>query len=74
MNNPPPPSKSGSSAAADRCSCLLKEKRNYPALGAGLTYSYQRFVFQVPLYYNPKTASTNGNWQIGCGLGIKLSK
>ena len=48
--------------------------RIYPALGAGLTYSYQRFVFQVPLYYNPKTASTNGNWQIGCGLGIKLSK
>jgi hypothetical protein len=47
--------------------------RIYPALGAGLTYSYQRFVFQVPLYYNPKTASTNGNWQIGCGLGIKLS-
>lgn len=46
--------------------------RIYPALGAGLSYSYQRFVFQVPLYYNPKTASTNGNWQIGCGLGIKL--
>jgi hypothetical protein len=34
--------------------------RIYPTLGAGLTYSYQRFVFQVPLYYNPKTASTNG--------------
>jgi hypothetical protein len=47
--------------------------RVYPALGAGLTYSYQRFVFQVPLYYNPKTATTNGNWQIGCGLGFKLS-
>jgi hypothetical protein len=47
--------------------------RIYLALGAGLTYSYQRFVFQVPLYYNPKTATTNGNWQIGCGLGIKLS-
>lgn len=46
--------------------------RVYPALGAGLTYSYQRIVFQVPLYYNPKTATTNGNWQIGCGLGIKL--
>jgi hypothetical protein len=46
--------------------------RIYPALGAGLSYSYQRFVFQVPLYYNPKTATANGNWQIGCGLGIKL--
>ncbi|MEN9995192.1 MAG: hypothetical protein RL762_1849 [Bacteroidota bacterium] len=47
--------------------------RIYPALGAGLSYSYQRFVFQVPLYYNTKTAASNGNWQIGCGLGIKLS-
>jgi hypothetical protein len=47
--------------------------RIYPTLGAGLTYSYQRFVFQVPLYYNPKTPASNGNWQIGCGLGIKLS-
>jgi peptidoglycan/LPS O-acetylase OafA/YrhL len=47
--------------------------RIYPALGAGLTYSYQRFVFQVPLYYNPKTAITNGNWQVGCGIGIKLN-
>jgi hypothetical protein len=28
-----------------------------PALGLGLTYTYKYWVFQLPIYYNPKTQS-----------------
>ena len=44
----------------------------FPSLGFGLTYAYKKLVFQVPLYYNAKTSTTNGKWNIGVGIGIKL--
>ena len=45
-----------------------------PNLGIGFTYSYKLFAVQVPLYYNAKTATKNGNWQMGFGLGLRLNE
>jgi hypothetical protein len=44
-----------------------------PSLGVGITYCYKAFALQVPCYYNPKTSSTNGKWNIGVGIGLKFS-
>lgn len=44
-----------------------------PNLGFGLTYSYKWFAIQVPCYYNAKTASKNGQWNLGIGLGVRLN-
>jgi hypothetical protein len=44
-----------------------------PTLGFGITYSYRALAFQIPCYYNPKTATKNGEWNIGVGVGIKLN-
>lgn len=43
-----------------------------PNLGIGLTYCYKKFAIQVPLYYNTKTAMSNGKWNIGIGVGMRL--
>jgi hypothetical protein len=43
-----------------------------PNLGAGLTYTYQSWSFQIPLYYNPKTLTKNGQWKMGFGIGVTL--
>ncbi len=45
-----------------------------PNLGIGFTYSYKIWAIQLPLYYNSKTATENGNWQIGFGLGMRLNE
>ncbi|MCL9805450.1 hypothetical protein NAT51_07950 [Flavobacterium amniphilum] len=54
-----------------------KEPKNSfitPGLGVGLTYSYKRIAFQLPLYYTAKTATDNGKWNCGIGIGIRLKK
>lgn len=45
-----------------------------PNLGVGLTYCYKRFAIQVPCYYNAKTATQNGKWNVGIGLGVRFLK
>jgi hypothetical protein len=44
-----------------------------PTLGFGITYCYRAMAIQIPCYYNPKTATKNGEWNIGVGVGIKLN-
>jgi hypothetical protein len=44
-----------------------------PNLGIGFTYSYKLFAIQIPLFYNPKTATENGSWHVGIGLGMRLN-
>jgi hypothetical protein len=44
----------------------------FPSLGVGLTYAYKKLVVQVPLYYNAKTSTTNGKWNVGVGLGYRF--
>lgn len=44
-----------------------------PTLGIGLTYSYKLFAIQIPLFYNSKTATENGRWHVGLGLGMRLN-
>lgn len=44
-----------------------------PNLGFGLTYNYKWFAVQVPCYYNAKTATKNGQWNIGIGVGVRLN-
>ncbi len=43
-----------------------------PGLGCGFTYCYKQIAIQVPLYYNTKTATTNGRWNVGIGIGMRL--
>lgn len=43
-----------------------------PTLGVGLTYCYKKLALQLPLYYNAKTATENGKWNVGIGLGFRL--
>ncbi len=45
-----------------------------PSLGAGITYSYRFLAIQVPFYYNAKTATNNGQWQVGVGLGVRINE
>lgn len=44
-----------------------------PSLGVGITYCYKYLAFQVPLYYNPKTAVKDGKWNVGIGIGLRLN-
>lgn len=43
-----------------------------PTLGIGITYSYRKLALQIPLYYNAKTATADGKWNVGIGMVIKL--
>ena len=45
-----------------------------PNLGVGFTYSYKMLAIQMPLYYNVKTATDNGRWHIGLGIGLRLNE
>jgi hypothetical protein len=45
-----------------------------PNLGFGLTYSYKIWAIQIPFYYNTKTATANGEWNIGIGVGLRLNE
>jgi hypothetical protein len=44
-----------------------------PALGLGLTYMYKSIALHLPLYYNAKTSKDNGKWNLGVGIGFKIS-
>lgn len=43
-----------------------------PTLGCGVTWCYRRFAVQLPLYYNARTATANGRWNMGAGIGVRL--
>ncbi len=43
-----------------------------PTLGFGLTFCIKHFALQVPMYYNPKTATLDGVWNVGLGIGYKF--
>lgn len=45
-----------------------------PNLGIGFTYSYKIWAVQIPLYYNAKTATQNGQWHVGLGVGLRLNE
>jgi hypothetical protein len=45
-----------------------------PNLGVGFTYSYKMWAVQLPLYYNAKTATLNGQWHVGLGIGLRLNE
>lgn len=51
---------------------IFKNSPITPNLGFGLTYCYRKMAIQVPLYYNAKTSTTNGRWNIGIGIGMRL--
>lgn len=45
-----------------------------PNLGIGFTYSYKIWAVQIPLYYNAKTATQNGQWHVGLGVGLRWNE
>jgi hypothetical protein len=44
-----------------------------PALGIGLVYKYNSLVVQLPIFYNSKTSTQNGRWNLGLGIGVNLA-
>lgn len=51
---------------------LFKNSPITPTLGCGLTYCWKKLAIQVPIYYNTKTATANGRWNLGIGIGVRL--
>lgn len=51
---------------------LFKNSPITPTLGCGLTYCWKKLAVQVPIYYNTKTSTANGRWNIGVGIGVRL--
>jgi len=43
-----------------------------PTAGFGFTVGYKHLVVQVPFYYNAKTATINGQWNPGIGIGYRF--
>lgn len=43
-----------------------------PTAGFGFTVVYKHFVTQVPFYYNNKTTTADGKWNVGVGIGYKF--
>ena len=43
-----------------------------PTAGFGFTFAYRHLVLQVPFYYNAKTATKNGKWNPGIGIGFRF--
>ncbi|MEN9371134.1 MAG: hypothetical protein RLZZ64_209 [Bacteroidota bacterium] len=52
---------------------VTKNATVFPTLGFGLTYGYKFLSFQLPLYYNPKTTTSNGSWHLGFGIGYRIN-
>ena len=51
---------------------VIKNSPITPNLGVGLTFCYHKIALQIPLYYNAKTTTTNGKWNIGIGIGYRF--
>ena len=43
-----------------------------PSTGLGITTSFKHLVVQIPLFYDAKTATADGKWSLGIGLGYKF--
>ena len=43
-----------------------------PTLGVGFALVYRKLALQIPFYYNTKTATENGAWKMGLGLGYSF--
>lgn len=54
-------------------STTTKNATVFPTLGIGFAYGYKKLVLQLPLYYNTKTTTEDGKWNIGIGIGIRLN-
>jgi hypothetical protein len=56
----------------DKTNTVAKNSIVMPTLGFGLTFAYKHLALQVPFYYNAKTATVNGEWKPGLGIGYKF--
>lgn len=56
----------------DNSTTVAKNSVVTPTLGFGLTFAYKHLALQVPFFYNPKTATTDGKWNPGFGIGYKF--
>lgn len=43
-----------------------------PSLGCGITASFKHLAIQVPVYYTNKSATKDGKWHPGFGIGYKF--
>lgn len=51
----------------------VKNSTFMPSLGFGATATFfRKFAVQIPAFYVPKTASANGSWKLGVGIGYTL--
>lgn len=56
----------------DKTNTATKNSVVTPTLGFGLTFAYKHLALQVPFYYNAKTATADGKWNPGFGIGYKF--
>jgi len=56
----------------DKSASGTKNALVMPSLGFGLTAAYKHLAIQMPLFYNSKTASNDGKWNVGFGVGYKF--
>lgn len=56
----------------DKSESETKNSLITPSLGFGLTGVYKHLAVQVPFFYNPRTASHDGKWNVGAGIGYKF--
>jgi len=52
----------------------IKNASVLPVLGVGVSYAFKHMVVQLPLYYNAKTATKDGSWKPGLGIGYRFSQ
>jgi hypothetical protein len=43
-----------------------------PSTGFGITSNFKHLVIQIPVFYDAKTASADGKWNLGVGIGYKF--
>ena len=43
-----------------------------PNVGAGVSFAYKHLALQVPVYYNGKSATADGRWNVGIGAGYRF--
>jgi len=43
-----------------------------PSTGFGITSCFKHLVVQIPVFYDAKTASADGKWNLGVGIGYKF--
>lgn len=51
---------------------MKKNSSIVPSTGFGITSSFKHLVLQIPVFYDAKSTSADGKWNLGIGIGYKF--